>query len=287
MRDSTTPDRIGLGILMMLVVYFLFTVVDTTAKWLIGLGFPAFQMAFLRYAGHFAISLGIAATGKTPLRHRKLPLIILRGALLVIATMSNFIAITYLPLTIISAIAFSVPIIVCLLSVQVLGEKVGPWRWGAILLGFIGVIIVIQPFSVNYHWAALLSLMNAFLLAGYSLMTRHLTKDVPTQTLQFYGGLTGTIVIGPIAWYLWEPAGSWLVLVMWAMLGLCGWAGHELLTRAHNIAPANALMPISYSYLIYMMASDVLIFALFPDRTELVGIAIIVTAGLIIWKRGR
>jgi drug/metabolite transporter (DMT)-like permease len=286
-RDATTPDRIGLGILMMLVVYFLFTVVDTTAKWLIGLGFPALQMAFLRYAGHFTISLGIAATGHTPLRHPKWALIVLRGALLVIATMSNFIAITYLPLTIISAIAFSVPIIVCLLSVHVLDEQVGPWRWFAILLGFAGVIVVIQPFGVDYHWAAWLSVMNAFLLAAYSLMTRHLTKDVPTATLQFYGGLTGTVVIGPIAWMVWEPAGSLSVLIMWGMLGLCGWAGHEILTRAHNMAPANALMPISYSYLIYMMASDVLIFALFPDAAELIGIAVIVTAGLIIWKRGR
>jgi drug/metabolite transporter (DMT)-like permease len=272
---------------MMLVVYFLFTVVDTTAKWLIGLGFPAVQMAFMRYAGHFAISAGIAATGRTPLRHPKLPLIILRGSLLVIATISNFIAITYLPLTIISAIAFSVPIIVCLLSVQVLGEKVGPWRWFAILLGFAGVIIVIRPFGVDYHWAALLSVMNAFLLAAYSLLTRYLTKDVATETLQFYGGLTGTLLIGPAAFFVWEPAGSWSVFVMWGMLGLCGWAGHEILTRAHNIAPANALMPISYSYLIYMMASDVLIFALFPDAVEIAGIAVIVTAGLIIWKRGR
>ncbi|MCK0120064.1 DMT family transporter [Loktanella sp. F6476L] len=287
MRDATTPDRIGVGILMMLVVYLLFTMVDTTAKWLIGLGFPALQVAFLRYAGHFAISAGIAATGQTPLRHPKLPLIVLRALLLVVATMLNFIAITYLPLTIISAIAFSVPIIVCLLSVQVLGEQVGPWRWGAILLGFVGVIIVIQPFGVDYHWAALLCVVNAFLLAAYSLLTRYLTQDVETQTLQFYGGLTGTIVIAPMAYAVWEPAKTWPDLAMWGMLGLCAWAGHEILTRAHNIAPANALMPISYSYLIYMMASDILIFALYPDAIEIVGASVIVLAGLIIWKRGR
>jgi drug/metabolite transporter (DMT)-like permease len=140
---------------------------------------------------------------------------------------------------------------------------------------------------VEFHWAALLCVLNACLLASYSLMTRYLTKDVSTAPLQFYGGLTGTIVLGPIAWFMWEPAGTWSALVMWGMLGFGGWAGHELLTRAHNIAPANALMPISYSYLIYMMMSDVLIFALFPDAVELLGIAIIVTAGLIIWKRGR
>ena len=287
MRDAATPDKIGIGILLMLVVYLMFTTVDTSAKWLIGLGYPALQMAFMRYAGHFAISLGIAATGRTPLRHAKLPLIILRGSLLVVATMLNFIAITYLPLTIISAIAFSTPIIVCLLSDRFLGETVGPWRWFAILLGFSGVIVVIQPFGVDFHWAALLSVINAFLLAAYSLLTRHLTKDVPTPTLQFYGGMTGTVVIAPLAYMVWVPAQGLSDMLLWGLLGFGGWAGHELLTRAHNIAPANALMPISYSYLIYMMAADVMIFALFPDAIELVGIAIIVVAGLIIWKRGR
>jgi drug/metabolite transporter (DMT)-like permease len=74
---------------------------------------------------------------------------------------------------------------------------------------------------------------------------------------------------------------------MWGMLGFCGWAGHEILTRAHNIAPANALMPISYSYLIYMMASDIVIFGLFPEAIEIIGASVIVVAGLIIWKRGR
>ena len=271
----------------MLVVYMLFTMVDSSAKWLIGLGFPALQMAFMRYAGHFAISLCIAARGNTPLRHAKLPLIILRGSLLVIATMLNFIALSYLPLTIISAVAFSVPIIVCLLSDRFLDEQVGPWRWFAILLGFAGVIVVIQPLGVDFHWAALLCVINAFLLAGYSLMTRHLTKDVATTTLQFYGGLTGTLVIAPMAYAVWVPAQSGTDLLLWATLGFGGWAGHELLTRAHNMAPANVLMPISYSYLIYMMAADVLIFALFPDAIELVGIAIIVAAGMIIWKRGR
>ena len=272
---------------MMLVVYLLFTTVDTTAKWLIGLGFPAMQTVFMRYAGHFAISLGLATRGHTPLRHSKLPLIILRGALLAVGTVSNFIAITYLPLTIISAIAFSVPIIVCLLSDRFLNEQVGPWRWFAILLGFAGVIVVIQPFGVDFHWAALLCVLNAFVLAVYSLLTRHLTKDVPTATLQFYGGLTGTVLIAPLAFWVWVPAQSGSDLLLWCVLGFGGWAGHELLTRAHNIAPANALMPISYSYLIYMMASDIVIFALFPDAIEIVGIGIIVIAGLIIWKRGR
>lgn len=271
----------------MLVVYALFTMVDTSAKWLIGLGYPALQMAFLRYAGHFAISLGFAATGQTQLRHPQWRLILLRGMLLVVATMLNFVAITYLPLTIISAIAFSVPIIVCLLSVRFLGETVGPWRWFAILLGFAGVVVVIQPFGVDFHWAALLCVINAFLLAAYSLMTRHLTQNVPTATLQFYGGLAGTVVIAPLAFMVWQAPIAAGDLVLWGLLGFGGWAGHELLTRAHAMAPANALMPISYSYLIYMMAADIVIFALFPDGQEVLGIAIIVIAGLIIWKRGR
>lgn len=274
---------------MMLLAYLLFSVVDTSVKWLLSFGFPALQLAFLRYAGQFVITVGLAlkdAGGSVPLRRDRRWLVLLRGASLVVATVGNFTALTFLPLTIVSAIMFTAPIIVCLLSVRVLDEEVGPWRWGAILLGFVGVLVVIQPFGADFHWAAPLCLVNATLMAIYSLMTRALVRDVGTATLQFYGGLTGTVMLAPVAFWVWQPAatlGHWLA---WAALGLAAWAGHELLTRAHRIAPANTLMPFSYSFLIYMALADMLIFAQFPGAREWTGIGIIVIAGLIIWKRG-
>ncbi len=290
MGTRPQADLMAIGIVMMLVANFLFATLDTSVKWMLGFGIPALQLAFFRYAGHFAISaLGM-------LRQRdwdrlkgggRPGMVTLRGAMLVGATMGNFVALSYLPLTITSAIMFSVPIFVCLLSVRVLEEHVGPWRWSAILLGFIGVLIVVQPFGEAFHWAAPLCVFNALMMAIYSLMTRALARQVSPQTLQLYGGGIGTLILAPFAIVLWVPPSGAMIWLGLAWLGLAGWIGHELLTRAHAIAPANALMPFSYSFLIYMTLFDVLLFMHMPDAREMLGISIIVFAGLVIWYRGR
>ncbi|WP_342077623.1 DMT family transporter [Yoonia sp. SS1-5] len=284
------PQTIAAAIVMMLMANFLFSTVDTSAKWLMGLGASALQMAFLRYAGHFAISLGLFAwRGKAgpALVTDRVALVILRGGLLVVSTLGNFLALSYLPLTITSAIMFSAPIIVAFLSVQLLGEPVGPWRWSAIILGAVGVMIVIQPFGDDFRWAALLSVFNALTLALYSILTRKLAQTVPTPVLQFYTGAIGTLVFAPMAYLVWQPSADPLVWLCWATLGFSGWAGHELLTRAHAIAPASLLMPFSYSFLIYMTVFDVAIFGFLPDLVEIAGIMVIVMSGLVIWYRGR
>jgi len=142
---KSNADLPRFGILLMLAAWLLFSIVDTGAKWLAVAGIPAFQLAFMRYAGHFVISVGIIAQGGLSFDRFKtdhLWQVISRALLLVSATLSNFYALQFLPLTVASALMFSSPVIVCFLSTSVLGEKVGPWRWGAILLGFIGVLII-------------------------------------------------------------------------------------------------------------------------------------------------
>ena len=94
--------------------------------------------------------------------------------MLMISTVLNFIAVTYLPLTLTSTILFSTPIIICMLSWPLLGERVGLFRFGAIALGFGGVAIAIRPFDDSFHWAVFLSLGGAFTFALYSILTRRL-----------------------------------------------------------------------------------------------------------------
>ncbi|MGJ8556449.1 MAG: DMT family transporter, partial [Sulfitobacter geojensis] len=151
---QSNMDLPRLGIVLMLAAWLLFSLVDTGAKWLAVAGIPAFQLAFMRYAGHFVISIGVVAKGGWSVDRFKtdhLWQVVSRAVLLVTATLSNFYALHFLPLTVASAIMFSSPVIVCFLSISVLGEKVGPWRWGAILLGFIGVLIVVRPFGTAFH----------------------------------------------------------------------------------------------------------------------------------------
>ena len=276
------------GIVLMLVAWLLFSVVDTGAKWLAVAGISAFQLAFMRYAGHFVISIGVILKGGIALDRFKTDHIwhvVSRAVLLVSATLSNFYALQFLPLTVVSAVMFSSPVIVCFLSIYVLKEEVGAWRWGAILLGFIGVLIVVRPFGSTFHPAMLMIIYNAAALALYSLMTRKLSGIVAVETMQFYMGMIGTFLMLPFAIWTWsQPSTAWGMIVL-ISLGVLGWAGHQLLTNAHRFGTANQLMPFTYSFLIYAAIWGYLLFGTVPDLQTILGALVIMIAGLIIWKR--
>lgn len=281
-------DKPQLGIVMMLGAWFCFSTVDTSAKWLVLAGFPAFQLAFMRYAGHFAISVAVIARNGVDIdrfRTGHIWQVLGRGMLLISATLCNFYALNFLPLTVISAIMFSSPIIVCFLSLTLLKEQIGPWRWGAILLGFAGVLVVIRPFGEAFHPAMFLALYNATALALYSLMTRRLAGVVAVETQQLYLGALGTFLLLPLAIWTWVPPTTLLDAALLIGLGVGGWTGHQLLTTAHRFATANTLMPYTYSFMIYIAGFSWLIFGHVPDIWVVVGALIIVGSGLIIWKR--
>lgn len=292
MADQTAPTPRILtptaAVGLMLVAYALFSVVDTSTKWLLGAGYVAVQLAFMRYAVQFMItSARFATIGTGPLRRARplFPILILRAMMLIIATVVNFFALNYLSLAVASAIMFTAPIIVCALSWPVLGERVGPFRVVAIAVGFLGVLAVIRPFSVEWNWAAALMLIPATGLALYSIITRKLAGDVDAQTMQFVLGLTGTVVILPFALLNWTWPTAPLELVLMCALGACAWLGHEFLIRAHRDAEANLLMPYTYSYLIYMTFAGFLVFGDVPDVWTLFGALLICGAGLAIWWR--
>jgi len=283
-------DRATTGIVMMLVAYFLFSLIDTSVKWLVLAGLSAVQLTFFRYVGQFLISLTqIAAGGVSWDRFatEKLGLVLLRGVLLAVATFFNFVALNHLPLTVTSSIMFSAPIIVCLLSWPLLGERVGPVRWAAIILGFCGVLVVIRPFGETFHWAALLAAHNAVAMALYSILTRKLAGTVATETMQLYMGAVGTLATLPFLWAAWITPSTSLDWGLMIGLGVLGWAGHEILTRAHSFATASVLMPYTYSFMLYLTVTSYLVFGDLPDQWTVLGAAIIVASGLIIWMRER
>jgi drug/metabolite transporter (DMT)-like permease len=283
-------NRPGLGIAMMLAAYLMFSLIDTSVKWLVLAGLGAFQLAFMRYIGAFLISLAQIARGGISARRfatSHVRLVLFRAFLLVSATVFNFYVLRFLPLTITSAIMFSAPVIVCALSGPLLGEKVGPWRWAAIGLGFAGVLVVVRPFGESFHWAALLTVYNAVAMALYSIITRRLAGIVAAETMQLYMGAMGSVVLLPFAVASWVNPGSGLDWILMFALGLWGWGGHELLTRAHGFAPANTLMPYTYSFMIYLTITSYLVFGHVPDVFTVVGALIIVVSGLIIWARER
>ena len=285
---QATQDRAALGIMMTLGAYFFFMLIDTSVKWLVLAGLPAFQLAFMRYLPHFLISTVLLlrkGMSWSSFQSQYMGLVLLRGFLLASATLFNFITLNYLSLTVTGSIMFSAPIIVCALSWPLLGERVGPWRWAAIMVGFIGVLVVIRPFDADFHWIALLNVYNAFALALYSIITRKISGVVAAETMQFYMGAFGAIMLFPLALISWTPPASTLDWMLMVGLGIWGWAGHEIFSRAHAYAPANTLMPYTYSFLLYLAVASYVVFNDIPDGHTVLGASIIVLSGLVIWWR--
>jgi len=283
---SDHPNR---GIAMVLTAYFLFSCLDTSAKWLaMTAALPALQLAFFRYFGHFVVTLlqaaGSGGLDSFRMDRQAAPMLLARSCLLTVCTASNFVAIGYLPLTTIATINFSAPLLVCALSGPILGERVGPWRWGAILVGFIGVLVAMRPDS-GFHWSMLFSIAAALSFALYSVLSRRLVGRVSVASMQMYTGLIGAVLLGPLAWLNWQTPTTG---VQWGLLlgiGLIAWLGHEIFTRAHAFAPASVLIPFSYSLFLYMCLWGWLIFSQLPDFTTLIAVTLVVGAGVTIWYR--
>lgn len=285
---KANEDRPMFGIGLMLLAYLAFSCIDTGAKWLALAGYPAQQTAFARYAGALAISLIlIARGGLSPARFatKHKFLVVFRGLLLMGSTVLNFIAVKYLPLTLTSTILFSAPLIICALSGPLLGERVRFWRWSAILVGFAGIFIAVRPFGADFHPAALLSLCSAAGFALYSIITRKLAGVVAAGTMQLYVGVVGTAVLAPFAVATWQTPTAPLDWLPLATVGIFGWLGHELLTRAHGYAAASTLTPFTYSMILYLTVWSYLVFGDLPDIWTVAGAAIVVAAGLFIWLR--
>lgn len=289
-RPAVPPreERPLLAVLLCLGAYAAFTGIDTCAKWLVTAGVPTAQVVFVRYQVHLILVVALAlATGGTLIASAARGTELARGAALLSSTILNFWALAYLPLALTAAIFFSAPLWICLLSVPLLGERIGPRRWSALLVGFIGVLVVTRPWTGSAHPAMLLCLVAAFTTALYAIMTRRLAGVDSTSTQQFYAAVAATFGTLPFALGDWTwPAGvaGWAAL---CLIGVFGWGGHQLLTIAHRYAPASALAPLLYVQILYMIASGWIIFGQAPDAWVVAGAGIVVASGLYIWRRER
>ena len=285
------PTRsVGYAIALMLFAHLLFAVVDTSTKWLIGAGFLALQLAFMRYFVHFVITLADSsrpAPSSLALGWRMHALIALRAFCLVSSTVANFIALGHLSLAVTSAILFLAPVIVCRISALFLREQVRLGHWIAIAVGFTGVLIMIRPFADEVNWYALLMLYPATGMAFYALLSRHLAPKVRTSTLQLYTGALGSAVLLPAAILTWQWPDNTLNWLLFLGIGAIAWAGHQAMTRAHIITTANVLMPFGYSFVIYLTLAGWLIFGDRPDAVAIAGSLAIIGSGLAVWRLNR
>src|SRR5690554_5144277 len=284
---APVESRANYAITLVLVSQLVLLVLDVSAKWLSVGGMPTTEIIFMRYGMHLALLLVLflPVTGRNLFISNNWKLEVLRGVCLLCTTGLNFLAMRYLPLTVTSAIQFSSPLIICAMSGPLLGETVGPRRWAAIAVGFIGILIIVRPGSEAFQLAALLSVGCAFFLALFSILTRKLAGVDSAQTQQFFVGVVPVILIAPVAltdWVWLSQPISWLAFFV---MGVAGLGGHFLNSVAHRYAPPATLAPFNYLSLLYLSIASWLIFNQPPDQLFIVGAAIIIASGLYIWLR--
>ena len=283
-------DRRLLGIGLVLFGYFCFCVIDSCAKWMMQRGMPPMEVVFVRYLGQFVLVLALLAPrrGIAALVATKRPWTeIVRGLCLLGSTICNFVAITYIPLTVTASISFTMPLILCALSIPLLGEQVGWRRWLAILVGFVGVLIIVRPGTNAFHPAMLLSLLGIVFTAFYFLLTRKLAGVDSTSTQQFYAAGISTVVLVPFALGGWVWPHNLETWIPFLLIGTAALVGHQAITVAHRFAPASVLAPFNYSLIIYLTASSWLVFNQPPDIWIFIGAPIVMASGLYIWLRER
>lgn len=282
-------SSLTLGYALMLGAFFCFSVMDTSAKWLVAAAIPALQVAWLRYFGHLVVVIAAYTPrhGLSIMRSKNPKLQSIRAMFLLLGTCLNFSALYYLPLTITIAIFFVTPLTVCLLSIPVLGEKVGLKRLLAVAVGFGGVLVIVQPWSQNFDPHVFLSIAAMLSISAYFVMSRLIAGIDSNATTQVYVSGLGTVLLGPVALYFWvwpETLQAWILLVL---IGTLGMIGHSMVTKAHHYAEASVLAPTVYSQIIFIAILSWLVFNQPPDQPTLTGTFIIVLSGLFIWFRER
>jgi drug/metabolite transporter (DMT)-like permease len=265
----------------------LFACLDTIAK-VLSRTMPAAEIAWLRYTFHIlllALFLRVWRD-RTAFRTRRPLMHVLRGLTLLGSTVFNFWALRYLQLAEAAAIMFAAPLVVTALAGPLLGEHVGPRRWAAVVVGFVGVLIVLRPGTDAMHWAAGLSICAMMSGSFYSLLTRKMHQTETTDSLMMLAALVGATILLPAApGAVLHPTG-W----EWALalgMGFFGVSGHYALVVAHRIASASTLAPFSYMQMVWMIVFGYAVFGDVPDAWTMVGSAVIAGAGLYILHRER
>jgi drug/metabolite transporter (DMT)-like permease len=291
MAQAVAPreERIVLGLGSMALAVMLFTMIDTSAKWLVLAGLSAMQVAFLRYAVHFllAVVVFVPREGLSAFASHSPKLQVLRSASLFSGTCLNFMALKYLPITVTTTIMFAGPILVTLLAIPMLGEKVGRHRIAAVCVGFFGVIVVMQPWGTGFHPAMLLNLGALVGASIYFLMTRKLAGIENNSTAQLWASGLAALCLAPFAFSQWvwpTAAADWMFFIM---IGIFGGTAHILATSAHRLADASILAPVVYIQIFSAAFAGIVFFNTHPTVWTMAGGLIIISAGIYIWYRDR
>jgi drug/metabolite transporter (DMT)-like permease len=275
------------GVWLMIATTLIFAMQDGLSRHLAEVT-NAPMVVMIRYWFFAAFVIGIALRQKGSVRAAAAtsqPLVqAFRGALLAVEIMVMVVAFVYLGLVESHAVFAAYPLLVGALSGPVLGEHVGWRRWTAIGIGFIGVLIILQPGTGVFSPYAVIPLVASLMFALYSLLSRYVARKDDAATSFFWTGVVGALVSTAIGIFYWEPMAGWDWALM-AVLCVTGAAGHYCLLKAYEAAEASAIQPFAYFQLVFSSATGLFIFGETLRLNVVLGAALIVAAGLFaLWR---
>ncbi len=279
-------DNTVKGIAALIVATLFFAGQDAITKHLTET-VPIAQIIFVRFF-FFSIFALVFASRSIGIRRafasQKPSLQILRG-LLIVSEIAIFAwCLHFLGLAEMHAIFASFPLVITVLSIPILGEKVGWRRWLAVSLGFAGTLIIIQPGPDGFNRYAVFVLICVVIFADYNLLTRKVSRYDPFATSLLYFGVVGfamTLIAIP---FFWQPVNAhetiWLLII-----SVTGIIGHLLLIKSLQLAPAVILQPFNYFVLVWAIGIGYFAYNEVLSTTELMGAALVVFSGIYIARR--
>jgi drug/metabolite transporter (DMT)-like permease len=300
-RDQRTK-----GIVCLVTGVAVFSLQDVIIK-IVSSDYPVHQALVIRSLTALPLLLLLVALdgGLRTLASQRRGLLVGRGLIMFAAYLSYYLGLAALPIATCVALYFTAPLFITVLSVFVLGETVGARRWGAVIVGFVGVVIMVRPGTQFFNWAMLLPLFAGLAYAVAQVITRKLGAFERAATMSFFsngvflaGGalLAGIFGAGGFAaqehaslaflvrGWVWPTPYDFLLM---AACGVVAAAGLTLLTHAYRVAPANTVAPFEYTGLVWGALYGWLVWRELPSATSWLGIAIIVAAGLYVLYRER
>jgi drug/metabolite transporter (DMT)-like permease len=299
---SANMQGVGFLVLGMLI----FSLQDIAVKW-IGGTYPVLEIVTFRSLIALPLTLLLfrAEGGRGLPTTRQHRLQYIRGLCFFLSYTAHFMGLAALPLAEIAAIKFSGPLMITALSVVMLGETVGPRRWMALLVGFVGVLLIVRPGFAAFNMGSIFILISVLFYALATMLTRKLQATESSATMSYYSSLVyliATAILAPIVIAIGDLPGAhpsvaflfraWATpslrdLVIMSGLGLVWAGGMYCLARAYSLARASVVAPFEYVALPINIMWGLLIWRELPTWVTLAGAALTLLSGLYILHRER
>ena len=286
-KNRSSHPLLGIG--LMISAMAVLPLLDVIAKYLGQQGVPVLQIVWARlfFGAILTFPFALKLAGPRGLLPNMPLMHMVRASFMIAATAFFFAALHYLSIADTLAIFFVQPLIVTLLSPLVLGEQVGIRRWVAVMIGFLGTLVIIRPGFQELNPGVFLALGSGASLAIYLLLTRKIAGSAPAMVTTFYTSLCGALMMSIIVLFVWQPP----TLSQWGffvLLSLIANGGHYLIIRAYDHAEASLLAPLAYTEMIMATLAGWYFFGDFPDLWTFAGVGILIACAIYIsWRERR